>query len=462
MLFKHEAKDRVHLVFRDDKMQVWPIEVRNAEGRVCYSYVCQPNQARGAFQPKKAKAIKGLVPKLHYKALTDGQSVTLEDGTIVEPSQVCEDPAPSQCFAFIFMEDSSYVDGFMKAYEDGCMLADFAAPDADKQLVTFYHSVPYEVIMDERYTKFMIDNFGNSVKHILDCPESNLPCLAKSKAAHFTERIKMICPRLFPMAETRERIDASCSEADQMYAKIADKFKDMARSQSGLTYDLFPLKSQKMHYGDPTVKDEAKKRADDLKAEDNTKKMFLEKVHASIEEKSSGNAEFKEFFEKNMDMLNNRGGSPYFGTSEESTDEPQIFFLGTASMKPGQYRGASAIYFFNRGHGILMDCAEGSYGQLCDHFGTPAAVAECLLRTKVVFITHIHGDHQLGILKLMRERDLLITEEHAGGKNILYVVTPSPMMEWMQAYVDDQIRDKSNVKLIPSKYFNPEQCYYYQ
>ena len=62
----------------------------------------------------------------------------------------------------------------------------------------------------------------------------------------------------------------------------------------------------------------------------------------------------------------------------------------------------------------------------------------------------------------MRERDLLMTEEHAGGKNILYVVTPSPMMEWMQVYVDDSIRDKSNVKLIPSKYFNPEQFYYYQ
>ena len=48
--------------------------------------------------------------------------------------------------------------------------------------------------------------------------------------------------------------------------------------------------------------------------------------------------------------------------------EPSILFLGTVSMKPTQYRSASAILAFIRGYGILMDCAEGSYGQLLDHF----------------------------------------------------------------------------------------------
>ena len=48
--------------------------------------------------------------------------------------------------------------------------------------------------------------------------------------------------------------------------------------------------------------------------------------------------------------------------------EPQILFLGTISMKPTMYRSASAIYLFIKGHGILMDCAEGSYGQIYDHF----------------------------------------------------------------------------------------------
>jgi ribonuclease Z len=55
-----------------------------------------------------------------------------------------------------------------------------------------------------------------------------------------------------------------------------------------------------------------------------------------------------------------------------------------------------------------MDCAEGSYTQIMDHFGgNMDIVNEVILKTRIVFITHIHGDHQLGILKIMHERDLL-------------------------------------------------------
>ena len=64
-------------------------------------------------------------------------------------------------------------------------------------------------------------------------------------------------------------------------------------------------------------------------------------------------------------------------------------------MKPTNYRGASAIYYFNedKSAGLLMDSAEGSYGQLWNHFGTKQAVDDILIKTRVVFITHIHGDH---------------------------------------------------------------------
>ena len=44
--------------------------------------------------PKKAKEIPGLVPKLHYSKLTDGIFVTLENGRVVLPEEVCEPPSP--------------------------------------------------------------------------------------------------------------------------------------------------------------------------------------------------------------------------------------------------------------------------------------------------------------------------------------------------------------------------------
>ena len=64
--------------------------------------------------------------------------------------------------------------------------------------------------------------------------------------------------------------------------------------------------------------------------------------------------------------------TPYDELYKANTDiddkDPQILFLGTISMKPTMYRAASAIYLFLRGKGLLMDCAEGSYGQIYDHF----------------------------------------------------------------------------------------------
>ena len=77
----------------------------------------------------------------------------------------------------------------------------------------------------------------------------------------------------------------------------------------------------------------------------------------------------------------------------EELKEPQLLFLGTVSMKPSPYRNASAIYVFNKNSAILMDCAEGSYGQIYDHFGTKENVDKVLLKTRVIFITHLHGDH---------------------------------------------------------------------
>lgn len=82
-------------MFKDDKLEIYPIEFKNPSGQSCFSYVCKPNQWRGAFLPKKAKEFKGLIPKLHYRLLTEGESVTLEDGTIVTPNQVCEPSAPA-------------------------------------------------------------------------------------------------------------------------------------------------------------------------------------------------------------------------------------------------------------------------------------------------------------------------------------------------------------------------------
>jgi len=44
----------------------------------------------------------------------------------------------------------------------------------------------------------------------------------------------------------------------------------------------------------------------------------------------------------------------------------------------------------------------------------------------------------------------------------IYVVTPTPMMEWMKLFVKDSLKHPENVVLVPSRNLNPEDKYYYQ
>jgi ribonuclease BN (tRNA processing enzyme) len=125
-------------------------------------------------------------------------------------------------------------------------------------------------------------------------------------------------------------------------------------------------------------------------------------------------------------------------------------------------RAASAIYLIRNGYGILMDCADGSYNQLFDHFGHKSMVDKAIIKTKFAFITHVHGDHQLGILKILSERDKLLTKNDIRYKNKIYVCAPSTLMEWLNLFVKDSLEYPDMVVLVPSMNLNPENHYYYQ
>ena len=109
-----------------------------------------------------------------------------------------------------------------------------------------------------------------------------------------------------------------------------------------------------------------------------------------------------------------------------------------------------------------MDCAEGSYGQIYDHFAKKEIVDEVILKTRIVFITHIHGDHQLGILKILSERDKLFTNSEDAIAQKIFVVTPLPMIEWMQLFINDTLTFPEGVSLVQSHFINSEDSYYYQ
>ena len=65
---------------------------------------------------------------------------------------------------------------------------------------------------------------------------------------------------------------------------------------------------------------------------------------------------------------------------------------------PSKYRNVTAIYLdlFDKG-GMLVDCGEGTYGQLKRKYGPKAdAVVKGL---QLIWISHIHADHHAGLYR---------------------------------------------------------------
>ena len=75
----------------------------------------------------------------------------------------------------------------------------------------------------------------------------------------------------------------------------------------------------------------------------------------------------------------------------------RVTFLGTSGAVPTAARNPSAIHLNREGEELLFDCGEGTQRQMM-RFGTGFSVSH-------VFLTHIHGDHVLGLPGLLQTLD---------------------------------------------------------
>jgi ribonuclease Z len=57
----------------------------------------------------------------------------------------------------------------------------------------------------------------------------------------------------------------------------------------------------------------------------------------------------------------------------------------------------------------MLDCGNNTYDQFLLHY-SPDVLNDKLKALKVVFITHLHADHTLGILDLICKRNKLIEQ----------------------------------------------------
>jgi ribonuclease Z len=98
----------------------------------------------------------------------------------------------------------------------------------------------------------------------------------------------------------------------------------------------------------------------------------------------------------------------------------QITFLGTGGSIPTPQRGLSAVAVKRKNELLLFDCGEGTQRQM-----TQAGVG--FHKKAKVFITHMHGDHVLGLPGLLQTMSLL------GRTNEIEIFGPEGIQEFIES-----------------------------
>ncbi|XP_035155976.2 zinc phosphodiesterase ELAC protein 2 isoform X4 [Callithrix jacchus] len=133
----------------------------------------------------------------------------------------------------------------------------------------------------------------------------------------------------------------------------------------------------------------------------------------------------------------------------EKSPYPEIVFLGTGSAIPMKIRNVSAtLVNISPDTSLLLDCGEGTFGQLCRHYGDQ--VDRVLGTLAAVFVSHLHADHHTGLLNILLQRERALASLGKPFRPLL-VVAPTQLKPWLQQYHNQCQKILHHISMIPAK-----------
>lgn len=143
--------------------------------------------------------------------------------------------------------------------------------------------------------------------------------------------------------------------------------------------------------------------------------------------------------------------STYHNQIKEIVDPRKLIVLGTGSASPSKLRASSGIYLELSGtttadvESMLVDCGEGTFGQLWRQFGSK--VAQRIGGLRCIWISHNHADHHCGLVRVVYE--YWRYHCHKGGaQRPLVVVAPQSVLSYLSSWLPQFALDGSAQTLI--------------
>ncbi|EEY66364.1 zinc phosphodiesterase, putative [Phytophthora infestans T30-4] len=131
----------------------------------------------------------------------------------------------------------------------------------------------------------------------------------------------------------------------------------------------------------------------------------------------------------------------------------KLIVLGTGSAAPSKLRASSGIYLELSGtnaadvESMLVDCGEGTYGQLWRQFGDE--VAERIGGLRCIWISHNHADHHCGLVRVLYEFWYFhMRRKDGNSSHSLVVVAPQSVLSYVESWLPQFLRNDSDYQLI--------------
>ena len=428
-------------LYTDENLTIIPICLNNSN-IFSMSYICIPKQKNRAFNKNKAAEF-GLKPGPVFGELQKGKTVTLEDGRVISLKDVSDEPLPSSSVLILYLPTEDHMNSLisneiMEKYINKNLGDEFIY-----NIRIVVHITPkFNIINNEKYTKFMA-LFGKDVEHIIECPEMNQQFLyneGKLKIQYLLNKVSTI---LYPdIIFSQEESESPIKNNKEIFNDISKKNSiNIDESIPGREYIIYP----------------PDKKGFVIKGLYNGKAYYFNSDDFKTFEKNISDIKIKNI---DMEIAN-------FNQNVSNNNFPRVTFLGTTSMKPCKYRNVTSILIENKIQSlkkyILFDCGEGTYQQMIEKFGFQKT-KNILLNIRLIAISHKHGDHMLGLIKLLKELDKLLIKGNIiiDEKSYIYIIVPSTIIEFVKNSIELDIITKNYFKVYDCNTFNVNEIQYYK
>ncbi|XP_031588075.1 zinc phosphodiesterase ELAC protein 2 isoform X1 [Oreochromis aureus] len=391
-----------------------PGERRTAvrDSSLVVAFACKLHPKKGNFLVAQAKELglpvgtAAIGPII--AALKDGKSI-VHEGKEIRPEQVCTptDPGP----VFIIVECPS--EEFLGALCTNQQLGRYQTGGTDDPAALVVHMTPESVLKTDQYKKWM-ERFPSTTEHLI---LNEHACTIHNIRSHKIQaQLNMIHPEIFP------QLKAYKTKEPQAALHVPN-----VRAECLLKFQLRPVMEWQRDAIPSCNSEEFVKEASEVP-------NFLAEVDKCRKICSAGATEL----------------------SGQGEKYPEVVFLGTGSALPMKIRNVSGtLVNISPSQSLLLDCGEGTFGQLCRHYGDD--VDDALSKIATVFISHLHADHHTGLVKLLYQRERALATL---GKPFspIFLVAPVQIMTWLNQYHHCCEEILSHINLIPNKFLcdNPE------